>query len=80
MPRGREYASLTWRRRPDLCRTPSPRDLLKVPWIGAAQFEALRASRLGPKLCRETVDLHLGVLVFGVRSDCTFNDLAHRRH
>ena len=52
----------------------------RIPEFVAAQFKALRASRLVPKLRRETVDLHLGVLVFGVRSDCTFNDLAHRRH
>jgi len=52
----------------------------RIPGSVAAQFEAVRASRLVPKLRRETVDLHLGVLVFGVRSDCTFNDLAHCRH
>jgi hypothetical protein len=52
----------------------------RIPGSVAAQFEALRASRLGPKLRRETVDLHLGVLVFGVRSHRTFNDLAHCRH
>jgi hypothetical protein len=34
-------------------------------------------SRLVPKLRRDTVDLHLGVLVIGVRSDSTFNDLAY---
>jgi hypothetical protein len=52
----------------------------RIPGSVAAQFEAVKAGRLVPKLRRETVDLHLGVLVFGVRSDRTFNDLAHRRH
>lgn len=35
---------------------------------------------LVPELRREAVDLHLEVLVVAVRSDHTFNDLAHRRH
>jgi hypothetical protein len=65
---------------PDLCRTPSPVICSRIWGSVAAQIEALRASGLAPKLRRETVDLHLGVLVFGVRSDCTFNDLAHRSH
>ena len=52
----------------------------RIPGSVAAQIEALRASRLVPKLRREAVDLHLGVLVFGVRSDGAFNDLAHGRH
>ena len=65
---------------PDLCRTPSPLTCSRIPGSVAAQFEARRASRLGPKLRRDTVDLHLGVLVFGVRPHRTFNDLAHCRH
>jgi hypothetical protein len=81
MPGEQECASLT--RRPGQAR-PMPRSksrcLLKDLRIGSGSVRSLRANRLAPKLRRETVDLHLGVLVFGVRSDCTFNDLAHRRH
>ena len=36
--------------------------------------------RLVPKLRREAVNFHLGVLVVGVRSDRAFNDLAYRRY
>lgn len=35
---------------------------------------------LVPKLRREAVDLHLGVLVVAEQADGTFNYLAHRRH
>jgi hypothetical protein len=38
------------------------------------------ASWLVPKLRREAVDLHLEVLVVAIRSDRTYNDLAHRLH
>jgi hypothetical protein len=60
---------------------------LQVPMICSSsrgseqiQFGGLRVRRLERKLRSETVDLHLGVLVFGVRSDGTFNDLTHGRH
>lgn len=44
------------------------------------RFGVRRASWLVPKLRREAVDFHLEVLVAAVRSDHTFNELAHCRH
>ena len=65
---------------PDLGASGSPATCGRTANSAAASFEALTASRLVQELRGQTVDFHLGVLVFGVRSDRAFNDLAHGRH